>query len=633
MADSNITAARAAAFKQQIDENQAAVAGLPPAYLAGFDPSVGEDGHLTVGSGVAAVNGRQVAVRSTLITESMWEVNRIGSFTYYLYLDQNGVFHVDVLVPVYQELLFYRTHKVYAWRYILTLKLNSDLEVQWANKLLEDEIAAQKLTFAKSVGSQTRKDPESGDVRTYMGMDPEGDQVAGTDLVEIAIKEHNGERFENRFSVAMRSGVGVADAFVSGFFQAGDRVISQPGVLWIEGTNNFSGSVTAMAFGNGYVVAGTLTSEIERSADGGKTFGADISNSHTDAIRACAFGNGVFIMVGDSGEISRSTDAGASWSSLVSNAFATASDDIRGIAYDQDDGVWVIVGDGTTSILRSSNDGVTWSSPTTAPTANLNKIVYIRQSTFVATSHDADNVYISTDAGDSWSVVSIAGYGAGDTGGIAYGNGVLVLSLNIPLANYYYSVDRGQTWVAATQDTANISAGFMIYGADVFLGGNQRSYDTGRTFEKQTIIDGTFSYIASGTYDTTLMRIAVGSDSGVTFYSDWLEAGAGIVAQGTNSNGSYKVFSSGEQECRYQATSNTTMSTSGGPLSSYYAIVTLTFPRPFASAPVVAPACINNAAFLSAAVFSVSATQVQLLLFGTNGATAKAGYIASGVAS
>lgn len=527
---SNLTRARVEAFKRQTEENEAGVGGLPPAYIVGFSPSIGTDGLLTIGPGVASIQGQRVDKSETVITESHWDINRLGSFTYYLYLDRYGGYHVDIISPIYAPDLLYPVHKILRYRYIATLKLNSQMKIQWAQTLLQDEIAAQNLAFINSVGTQTRQAPESGDIRIYVGKDPEGDQDV-TDPIEIAIKEFNSENWETRFNVAVRSGGNVVDQFVSGFLKAGEGVLSSLGRIWKDGTNSFAGSVQAMAFGNNVIVAGSSTAEIERSTDGGETFSTDISNNHTLQINNIGFGNNVFIAVGDNGELSRSTDNGASWGSLVSNAFATASDDIDDIAYDSDAGIWVIVGEGTTSILRSDDDGVTWSAPTTSTTNIMSHVAYIGNNTFVAMVASNGQVYRSTDSGDNWFL--IATIVAAANHGFAFSDGVLLASFAVLGANWtlYRSIDSGENWTQVTWSTSD-SAYDILSASSLFFIGDQISTDGGQTFSSTgyagDVVIGITDVLAAA-YDSTLQRIAIGGASGETQWSQWLEAGAGVV--------------------------------------------------------------------------------------------------------
>ena len=134
--------------------------------------------------------------------------------------------------------------------------------------IIADKMAAENFLFTKAVGSLNKVNPAAGDVRSYLGKDPAGSQL-DADPVGISIEEYNGENYETRFKAAMRSGGGVADAFVSGFFQAGESVLSSPGLIWREATDSFGAdTIRGVAYGGGLWVAVGTSGAIARSIDG-----------------------------------------------------------------------------------------------------------------------------------------------------------------------------------------------------------------------------------------------------------------------------------------------------------------------------------------------------------------------------
>ena len=466
-----------------------------------------------------------------------------------------------------------------------------------------------QVLMTKSFGTRPRT-PQTGDVEIYGGMDPDGNQVAGVDLVEFAIKEFNGETYETRFRAGMRAGGGVADGFVSGFYQAGEAVLSSLGRIWHEGTNAFSSTfVEVMAYGNDVVVAGALSSEIARSTDGGKIFGADIANNHTLAIHALAFGNNTFIAAGQDGELSRSTNDGVAWSALIANAFATASDFIFDIAYDPVAQIWVAVGEAATAVLLSDDDGVTWTAPTGKPAEDLFAVEFVGNNTFVALAQDSGTSYTSFDSGDNWEAgVTVRGSGGGR--GLAFGNNVLVASILDGGSWFLYrSEDQGATWAAITWATGD-SAYNVQFAKNMFFAHDSVSTDGGRTFGSTGYSGGTTQLpitIQSAVYAVAQDLLVIGGSSGLTYYSEWLEAGAGIVEQGSNSNGEYVRFSSGRQVTRNISAINANPKT-------------LTHPAAFlpGSVPVIV-GTVEEAGGRIFILYSVGATTFDVRVFDFNG--------------
>jgi hypothetical protein len=78
------------------------------------------------------------------------------------------------------------------------------------------------------------------------------------------------------------------------------------------------------------------------------------------------------------------------------------------------------------------------------------------------------------------------------------------------------------------------------------------------------------------------------SGDGVALTSDWLEAGAGIVEQGTNTNGDYVIFSNGLQMCWGTRTESLPINTSNGSAGGFKGdMAAQTFPVAYDIAPVV----------------------------------------------
>ena len=443
------------------------------------------------------------------------------------------------------------------------------------------KMAAENFFFTKAVGSENRATPSSGDVRAYLGKDPDGDQDTA-DTVELAIKEYNGENWEERFRAGMRSGGNVADAFVSGFFEAGESVLSSPGLIWNRQTlPEYSSSTTTIvrgvAYGNGtIVVVGNFAdvgnpSEplISYSTDGGVTFAAWLDSSDhsftAGNILGCVEGKGgtsdVFFAGGQDGEIAKSTDGGATWGSLITYPH---SGSIREIKYISGT-TWIAVGGSSGGeIARSTDDGASWSSVTEPFTTNRVYDVAVSGVYGVAVG-GAGTIAYSSDSCASWTLVSSSPFTTTSVYSIAYGDGVWIAAgVSGKLSR---SIDNGVTWSTlidigfSTSDIGNVD-----YAEGVFIAGGAsakiaRSADGGVTWGSGTYSSvvvsqpfGTAGYFVGLDYDEEYRRWVIGGyltadNSGILATSDWLEAGSGIVEQGESTDGYYVRFSSGLQLC------------------------------------------------------------------------------------
>ena len=118
---------------------------------------------------------------------------------------------------------------------------------------------------------------------------------------------------------------------------------------------------------------------------------------------AVAYGNGVWIAVARSGtnRIMRSTDDGRTWSPIA----ATEANQWHDVAYGN--GVWIAVsGNGTNRIMRSTDNGLTWNA-IAAPQANEWRSIATNGSgTWIGVSMDgADRTMRSTDDGANWTAI------------------------------------------------------------------------------------------------------------------------------------------------------------------------------------------------------------------------------------
>ena len=161
----------------------------------------------------------------------------------------------------------------------------------------------------------------------------------------------------------------------------------------------------------------------------------------------------------------------------------------------------------------------------------------------------------STDGGLTWGSLITNPFGTDYIAALAYGNGVFVAGTTNGKCSR--SLDLGLTWgITYGANNAAQILGTSIYA--IATNGNGR-------------------FVVGG-YGTTY-SIA---------YSDYVEAGAGIVNSGSNSNGSYIQFADGTMECWY--VSSNLLTTNGGGSPVCYSSTSFTFPISFVgNLPVVTP--------------------------------------------
>ena len=173
------------------------------------------------------------------------------------------------------------------------------------------------------------------------------------------------------------------------------------------------------------------------------------------------YNNGVWITPtgASSNQVLRSTDNGLTWTtqsitgSAQSNKFGAFGN-----------GVYVMAGtSGSSWLARSANNGLTWTSQS-ATSRTRSDVVFAgdRFAAFTTGVH----VQLSVD-GITWTEVTTT---SGEKRA-AYGNGVLVAIIVptlLPTSDYVYSLDNGQTWVAATMPVSSFWNS-ITFGVDRFL--------------------------------------------------------------------------------------------------------------------------------------------------------------------
>lgn len=375
----------------------------------------------------------------------------------------------------------------------------------------------------------------------------------------------------------------VVDLFVSGFCKAGEGVLSSPGLIWneVDTTSFGADQINDVAFGGGKYVAVGENGKIAHSSDGETWTQAGTPSFGTTYVVAVTYGDSKFVAVGYSGKIAYSTD-GNTWTQAGTPSFGT--DNVRAVTY----GNGKFVAGGDNGKLAYSTDGDTWTQSTDQFNSGSSTVLGLgyADSTYVVIG-TAGNIEHSTDA-ESWTPAGTNPISSGVNlyGIAALGSGFIVVGTGGTVAK---SID-GDVWTIEDSDdyfgTTNLLG--VAEGNDVLIATGWsatlgRSTDGGEEWGVKTygtdIISSPFEgsdYLQGIAYDDTAQRWVVvgylGSDSsGIIMYSDWLEAGSGIVEQGSNSNGEYIIFSSGRQIC-WRVMANTASSAT-----------TWTFPKAFGS--------------------------------------------------
>jgi hypothetical protein len=351
----------------------------------------------------------------------------------------------------------------------------------------------------------------------------------------------------------------VLDLHISGRVFARDSVLSAPGRFFFKATSTpFStDAIMSVAYSNNIYIAGSQAGVISRSLDGGKTWSAAITNPFGgSSIWAIGFGNGVFVAITYDHKVARSTDYGVTWGSLIStNNFGVG----KAVAYGN--GVFIIAGSG--GMIRSTDYGASWGSLITPGGMVTVQGLAYGNGVFVAAGSLGPRVWRSTDYGVTWSGLITNPNTGGDANTVSYGNGVFVIGETS--GGLIRSIDFGQTWGALISNpfgSSNLycscfSSGIFVIASDD--GKIARSLDLGTSWGVRYLDNSYVTILDQHVYalcaDAIGHFVLVGQATfaGAITYTDYVEAGAGIVESGSNSNGSWIKFADGTMEC-YAAT-------------------------------------------------------------------------------
>ena len=434
------------------------------------------------------------------------------------------------------------------------------------------------------VVTQPNTVPQSGDVRMYgQNVTINGNVVPGGTDGYFQIDEYINGGWQHLFEIqpSTTGNSNVLDLFISGRLFARDSLLSAPGRFFFKPITQPFGANTVNASAYGVVssvpifLVGGGTHVLAKSTDNGKNW-SSITNSFSGTIQSLYFTNGVFLAGDDVGNIARSSDGGATWINY-STPFGAVT--ITSFAYGNGQ---LIVTATANYITRSQDFGATWNAKTGFPFAATS--IAFGSGNFVVVGYSGSIRY-STDSGQSWNTPATNPFAGGSIiNQVAFGNGVFVAVANN--GTIARSIDGGINWTLVTNPFAGTNTFAISFGSGIFIvttttGNIARSLDLGLTWGVLYGDGLTVNVLSTYGYTVCISNlgkiIVAGRDAttGIPIvYSDYVEAGAGIVESGSNSNGSFIQFADGTMECRY-----TSM-----PGQIAHA-ATLTFPVPFIAAP------------------------------------------------
>jgi hypothetical protein len=480
------------------------------------------------------------------------------------------------------------------------------------------------------IGTQPNYNPQPLDVRLYgqnYAINPTNVIPGGTDGY-LQIDEYINGSWQHLFEIqpSTTGNVNVLDMFISGRMFARDSLLSAPGRFFFRPASTPFGAnvVTGIASnGSTSLYACGQNKTLSLSSDNGKTWGSLVANgfSATDTFYGIAYGNGVFVAVGsDAGLTAHKIITSANWNTLITNSFSGAIS-----------GVWYLNGkffatDVNSNIRISSDNGQTWVNPSTPLTITRN-IAY-GNGVYVAVGDDGTSTtgYIKTSTdGINWSALKTHPFPAG-IWGVAYGQGIFVaVGSGGKIAR---SLDNGNTWGSLITNPWGVDDIYSVaYIPGLFVAASgtgkvARSLDMGLTWgvkygdsSTTTVLSTQIRQVNIGANNRVFVS---GSDS--TYppiaWTDYVEAGAGIVASGSNANGSYIQFDDGTMICWFS--SSTLLTTNTGQGAWFVSPTTaLTFPVAFIATPIINASTLGANATPAVSINAESNTTATLRLIGS----------------
>ncbi|MEW9586238.1 hypothetical protein [Paraburkholderia sp. DGU8] len=211
-----------------------------------------------------------------------------------------------------------------------------------------------------------------------------------------------------------------------------------------------SAQLIAVAFGSGLFVAVGTTGVIASSSDG--VTWTQRTSPYSSTWYCITYAAGLFVAAGASGTIATSPD-GVTWTARAS---AFGGNEIRSIAYGN--GKFVAVG--ATGMLATSPDGVTWTAQNTVFGTSEIYAVTFGNGFFVAGAYGG--VLAASSDGATWTAFNSGGSSSGQISGLAYGNGMFVVT----------GTSYGAATVETLSTTYSSTSQFVLPKPAAYLGAN-----------------------------------------------------------------------------------------------------------------------------------------------------------------
>lgn len=199
---------------------------------------------------------------------------------------------------------------------------------------------------------------------------------------------------------------------------------------------------------------------VRRSTDIGTLFSppTSITGSTGAIVRSMDFGAGVFVVVGDGGHIFSSVD-GITWTQRTSGH----TNPMQRVVYNN--GIFVAAGNIN---LMTSVDGITWVNRGSSPGGSCNCINFVGNNTWLA-GFETSSLSRSTNNGVSWSTVTLSG---GYTRAVSFasdGTGHVLAGHNA--TGLTFSLNYGATWsnIGTVTGLTGVIHGLVFYGGSYLV--------------------------------------------------------------------------------------------------------------------------------------------------------------------
>lgn len=549
--------------------------GLPPGYIAGFEPAIDDDS-VRFTPGIANIMGQRVVCdESTWITDMTWRVTRIHSAYYTIFLDRYGQWFVDNQNPAVLSGQYGLYHPVTGERYLGSVYVDEEgnytgvvshkrirAEDIDAGVLSADLIGAGEITVDKLAAGILNT--LLAEITGYLTVDSDGliaqsgDWRALVTESKFAIQQLVEGVWTDRLKMGVSTG-----GVTARLFYGGGLVGILNGLADLDIGHGYPYGSILFSFDSGYTdragadpwdtksdvrIAGTegLYTGALACAEGATAGYLEDEDAH-GIVTETAFSISAWWYFGDP----LPSAARDIWK-LTGNLVLRATDfdridhrpsyspfDLYGVGCNPDSDTWIVVGRNA-YVVR-----VTWEHPFNSPTEQE---VYWDVAESLSDVDCYDGVWVavgesgfmlrSTDDGVTWNPVSsgvpfdIWGVCGADGVWVACGQG----------SDVYRSTDAGLSWSAVSTPSGHNHTGIHEAGGTWLCACSsnavERSTDNGASWTEVVIPNGsgaTDMYNAVAGYDG--VWVAVGQD-GYT--------GNGLVARSTDDGLNWTTYDTGE---------------------------------------------------------------------------------------